>query len=170
MLTAITGMSFKGWKADCLENALVLLNNLHVLFGEFKLYLELDDDHKRFIVRARKFPDTANPIDSLGGIISAYTNSSCGKKDVLLDKPLHVPPPLGPDEPVVPFLDYKFFLLHKLIGDVFWMIAAVDPSLLAYDEEEEEERVLNDKNIYSVLDKLDVECMKYQDVMLPRLY
>lgn len=44
MLEAITGMSFEGWKTECPENALVLHHGLHYLFGEFQLYLELNDD------------------------------------------------------------------------------------------------------------------------------
>lgn len=74
------------------------------------------------------------------------------------------------DEPV-PFLDFKYFLLHRLIGDVFWMVASADPSVLEPDDDEEEENVVNEKNIYRVLDKLDSESIKYQDVPgFPRVY
>lgn len=124
---------------------------------------------KQFIVRAREFPARANPTDSLAAIISAYTNSSCDNEGVLLNLPLHLPPPLGPDEHV-PFLDYKFFLLHRLIGDVFWMVAAADPSVLWPHDDEEEESVINEMNIYRVLDKLDSESIKYEDVLLPRFH
>ncbi|KAE9404435.1 hypothetical protein BT96DRAFT_417891 [Gymnopus androsaceus JB14] len=162
MLKAITGMSFDGWKADCAENALVLLSSLHALLGAFKLYLELDDD-KRLIVRGRKVSDKANPITSLRGVPSAYYQTqNCDR--VLLDKPLPLPPPLLSDQLHVPFLDSKFFHLHRLIGDVFWMVASADPSILEPDEDEEDVTVLNDKNIFRVLDKLDSENMEYGDV------
>ncbi|KAE9391496.1 hypothetical protein BT96DRAFT_1001289 [Gymnopus androsaceus JB14] len=135
MLEAITGMSFESWKADCPENALVVLSSLHVFLGKFKLYFELDKD-KCFIVRGRMSPYKANPITSLRGLASAYyLTSTCNKEGVLLNQPLYLPPPLRSDQP------------H---------MASVDPDVLEPDDdEEEEEEVLNKKNIYRVLDKLD---------------
>ncbi|KAE9385227.1 hypothetical protein BT96DRAFT_1007249 [Gymnopus androsaceus JB14] len=85
-------------------------------------------------------PHKANPITSLRGLASAYyLTSTCNKEGVLLDQALYLPPPLRSDEP------------H---------MASVDLDVLESDDNEEEEEVLNKKNIYRVLDKLDWESTK----------
>lgn len=43
LLSLLTGLQCN-WKADCVENAIVLYRSIHRLFGSWKLYLEWNQD------------------------------------------------------------------------------------------------------------------------------
>ncbi|KAE9404017.1 hypothetical protein BT96DRAFT_1016620 [Gymnopus androsaceus JB14] len=139
-------------------SALLLQYELHVLLSEFKLYIDreiVQGKHGKLIVKKRT--GAADPKDNLAGIVSMFfdTRRFCDEPDVLIDQPLHSPPPLHASDSI-PDLDYKYLLLHKLIGDVFWMAGGTDVFTLEDDEEHDEScAVLSEENIGWVFNRLD---------------
>lgn len=106
------------------------------------------------VIRFRKTPTGADPTS----MFRVYNCVRYGMRPcsyVLDGKPLCY----TPDQSLLadPILEpkYKYFLLHRLIGDVFWMAAAAEPSILKrYDDEPENLRVLSDDNLPVMIERL----------------
>ncbi|KAJ7212048.1 hypothetical protein GGX14DRAFT_621464 [Mycena pura] len=124
MLARVTGMSIKDWDADHESNAILLHDALNRAFSGFRIYFEQNTKNE-IVIRFRTEPLYANPIRTFRPMYSPRRDFRC---------------PLAEDgeallavaDPGIPDLDPKFCLVHKALGDIFWMLAAVEPEIVRW--------------------------------------
>ncbi|KAJ7109801.1 hypothetical protein C8R44DRAFT_800588 [Mycena epipterygia] len=156
LVTALTGVQCN-WKADCVENAILVHTVIHKLFGSWKLYLEWTSDQQEVIIRAR--PPPASPMSTLAGIGNAR-RQFCDLPGVLIDQPLQ---PRHDDK--INDIDPKYFVLHKFIGDIVWMYGGAEPiSKDEEDDDDEEMCCVTEDNVDVLMDRLNAPDMDF----LPR--
>ncbi|KAJ7207108.1 hypothetical protein GGX14DRAFT_636239, partial [Mycena pura] len=144
LVTALTGVQCK-WKADCVENAILLQSGIHTLFGCWKLHLEWTPDGQ-VMIRARSFPDIKPDL-------STEVNAKgqlCHRPGALIDQPLR-----RPHNDSIADIDPKFFILHKFIGDIVWMCGGAEPISDDEEEYEDEEMCVTEYNLNVLMDKLN---------------
>jgi len=110
LVTALTGVQCQ-WKANCVENAILMHADIHKLFGSWKLYLEWTVDGQ-VMIRARSFTDIQPDLWDVGNA----EGQRCHLPGALIDQPLRTP-----HDKSIADIDAKFFILHKFIGDIVWM-------------------------------------------------
>jgi hypothetical protein len=169
-VTSLTGIPCN-WKADCVENAILLLAQLHKLFGAWKLYLEWTPNGevlkcfydsmwrmKIFKVFVRARSGHASPE----GVLSALTDT---RGQILSIPGVLVDTPLKPrHDTSINDVDRKFFVVHKFIGDIVFMVGEADPDN-DEDDEDDEEACVTSRNIDVLFDKLKAPDMD----LLPRV-
>ena len=158
LVRALTGVDCTGWNADSVTNAFYCHHTVHEIFSSFQLYFEKNrtDGHvsnlcfaspishtPQFYIRIRTFPDRANPINYLTGIVNDAGNGSrqiCHMGG-FIDCPLR-----APEDASIPDIEEKFFVMHKYIGDIYWMAAVADPTILEGRPDDYDLRLLSDSN------------------------
>ncbi|KAJ7177833.1 hypothetical protein C8R46DRAFT_1075067 [Mycena filopes] len=129
MLSNISGVSITNWKADDETNALLLHSSIHQVFTDFRVYFETNGDEE-IILRYRTEPPAAHPLPYLDMILSPRRN--CQPPLAVDSESLRAVPPTDVVEP-----DMIFFVIHKVLGDIFWIIAAAQPEVLHQEPEDD---------------------------------
>ena len=158
LVRALTGVHCTGWKADGVTNAFYCHYIVHNIFSCFQLYFKKNPTDSQvsnlcfaspishipqFYIRIRTFPDRANPINYLTGIVNDAGNGSrqiCHMGG-FIDCPLR-----APKDASIPDIEEKFFVMHRYIGNIYWMAAAADPTILEGRPDDYDLRLLSDSN------------------------
>ncbi|KAJ7496005.1 hypothetical protein B0H11DRAFT_2276615, partial [Mycena galericulata] len=131
LLTGLTGIEYKGWVTDSVQNAFLARPILYTLFAAFKIWFEWVQtaNGKEIIIRGRT--GLGSPKSSLRGILTDAGLVG----ETILNQPLRACHNLS-----IPDIDQRYFVLHKYIGDVVWMSGGAEP---VSDEEEDAEMLLD---------------------------
>ncbi|KAJ7102790.1 hypothetical protein C8R44DRAFT_808544 [Mycena epipterygia] len=144
LVEALTGIKCEGWVADSIENAFLAQPQVHELFGSFQIYLEWAANGQ-MIIRGRT--GAGDPELFLEMIVNdRYCR--CALPGELLDTPVR--PRFNT---TIADIDPKYFILHKFVGDIVWMCGGVEP-VSDDEEDEEEDMVVSDINIGTLIEKL----------------
>ncbi|KAJ7140024.1 hypothetical protein C8R43DRAFT_1238653 [Mycena crocata] len=128
MLRVITGLSFNGWNAFHEQNGILLFRAIYDMFANFRIYFELDTDNV-MVVRYRTQPARADPTLQLGVVVSPRRHH---QPPMAFDgESLRPVPASGLSDP-----SPSFFSIHKALGDVFWLVAAVQPQVLRWHDDD----------------------------------
>ena len=158
LVRALTGVDCTGWKADGVTNAFYCHYIVHNIFSCFQLYFEKNPTDSQvsnlcfaspishipqFYICIRTSPDWANLISTLRGIGNDTGNGSLQICHIggFIDCPLCAPKDVN-----IPDIEEKFFVMHRYIGNIYWMAAAADLTILEGRPDDYDLRLLSDSN------------------------
>ncbi|KAJ6557326.1 hypothetical protein DFH09DRAFT_543101 [Mycena vulgaris] len=148
LVTALTGIDCQDWATDSIGNAFLAHQQLHELFGSFKIFLEWTPDGQ-IIIRGRT--GAGSPRLYLRMIVNDCLHP-CHMPGELLDTPIR--PRLNTS---ISDLDSKYFILHRFIGDIVWMCGGAEP----VSDDDEDNMVVSATNIGMLMEKLQSPMMDF---------
>ncbi|KAJ6593389.1 hypothetical protein B0H19DRAFT_1365487 [Mycena capillaripes] len=143
LVEALTGIKCEGWVANSIENTFLAQPQVQGLFGSFRIYLEWTANGQ-IVIRGRT--GAGSPRLFLQMIVNDRFRL-CALPREFLDTPVR--PRFNT---TITDIDPKYFILHKFVGDIVWMCGGAEP--VSDDEEDEEDGVVSDINIGTLLEKL----------------